>query len=157
MFYPLDLKLNEQINALTKLQDALKGISIELGQESKAQIKEVESKIKELESKIVSCEKSTESSIRSQTVETNIKVEMMKDDMSKVHQEMNNIYNITSQMESLEESLERKIFKTVKDDLKKIEHSTKVANEETTKELKVGTYNPKMYHHVTVWEKFEIL
>ena len=142
MFYPLDLKLNEQINALTKLQDALKGISIELGQESKAQIKEVESKIKELESKIVSCEKSTESSIRSQTVETNIKVEMMKDDMSKVHQEMNNIYNITSQMESLEESLERKIFKTVKDDLKKIEHSTKVANEETTKELKVGTYNP---------------
>ena len=142
MFYPLDLKLNEQINALTKLQDALKGISIELGQESKAQIKEVESKIKELESKIVSCEKSTESSIRSQTVETNIKVEMMKDDMSKVHQEMNNIYNITSQMESLEESLERKIFKTVKDDLKKIEHSTKVANEETTKELKVGTDNP---------------
>ena len=142
MFYPLDLKLNEQINALTKLQDALKGISIELGQESKAQIKEVESKIKELESKIVSCEKSTESSIRSQTVETNIKVEMMKDDMSKVHQEMNNIYNITSQMESLEESLERKIFKTVKDDLKKIEHSTKVANEETTKELKVGTNNP---------------
>ena len=139
MFYPLDLKLNEQINALTKLQDALKGISIELGQESKAQIKEVESKIKELESKIVSCEKSTESSIRSQTVETNIKVEMVKDEMSKVHQEMTNIYNITSQMESLEESLERKIFKTVKDDLKKIEHSTKVANEEISKELKVGT------------------
>ena len=142
MLYPLDLKLNEQINALTKLQDALKGISIELGQESKAQIKEVESKIKELESKIVSCEKSTESSIRSQTVETNIKVEMVKDEMSKVHQEMTNIYNITSQMESLEESLERKIFKTVKDDLKKIEHSTKVANEEISKELKVGTYNP---------------
>ena len=131
----IDLKLT---NEMKKVQSELKTITEGLKEDANVQVKD-------LERKLTNCE----TAMTSQNAKFESKLEIVKGDVSLIKQDLDQsmeemVDSINNQMESLEESLERKIFETVRNDLEKFELSTKVASDEVTKSLQSQMNNIQM-------------